>query len=142
MANTKPIGVAFEDQNIIGADDVQATLIYAKGQIGYDTGVAGSVTQSNNKNTAVTLNTPAGQITTANSQLAPSANASFTVNCSSASALDTVIVGIASGGTLGAYSVTIGSISNGSFVIVIKNITNNAYSEVLVINYAILHVRS
>ena len=51
MANTKPIGVAYEDQNIIGADRVQATNIAATGTIGYATGAYDTVTQTNNKTT-------------------------------------------------------------------------------------------
>jgi len=40
---------------------------------------------------------------------------------------------------LGAYNVFVGAISDGSFTIVIKNSTNNAYSESLVLNFALLH---
>ena len=53
MANTKPIGVAYEDQNIIGADIVEATDIVTTGTIGYAASAFGTVTQTNNKTTAV-----------------------------------------------------------------------------------------
>ena len=142
MANRKPIGVAYEDQNIIGADRVEATNIVCTGTIGYSAGAFGTVTQTNNKNTAVTLNTPSGQITTAASQLAPSASGVFVVNCSTVSNRDVVVVGIASGGTLGAYNAFISAIGDGSFTIEIKNVTNNAYSEAIKLNYAIFHTES
>ena len=142
MANTKPIGVAYEDQNIINADIVKATDIVTTGTIGYASSAFGTVTQSNNKNTAVTLNTPSGQITTASSQLAPSASGVCVVNCSTVSNRDVVVVSVASGGTLGAYNAFISAISDGSFTIEIKNVTNNAYSEAIKLNYAIFHTES
>jgi hypothetical protein len=142
MANTKPIGVAYEDQNIINADIVKATDIVTTGTIGYAASAFGTVTQSNNKNTAVTLNTPSGQITTAASQLAPNASGVFVVNCSTVSNRDVVVVSVASGGTLGAYNAFISAIANGSFTVEIKNVTNNAYSEAINLNYAILHTES
>lgn len=139
MANRKPIGVAYEDQNIIGADIVEATTIACTGTIGYASGAYDTVTQTNNKTTAVTINTPSGQIITANSQLAPSAQAVFVVTCSSCSAKDVVIISPASGGTVGAYNIFVAAIADGSFTVVIKNSTNNAYSEAIHLNYAILH---
>jgi hypothetical protein len=142
MANTKPIGVAYEDQNIIGADIVKATDIVTTGTIGYAASAFGTVTQSNNKNTAVTLNTPSGQITTASSQLAPSASGVFVVNCSTVSTRDVVVISVASGGTLGAYNAFISAVADGSFTVEIKNVTNNAYSEAIKLNYAILHTES
>lgn len=142
MANTKPIGVAYEDQNIINADIVKATDIVTTGTIGYAASAFGTVTQTNNKNTAVTLNTPSGQITTASSQLAPNASGVFVVNCSTVSNRDVVVVSVASGGTLGAYNAFISAIANGSFTVEIKNVTNNAYSEAINLNYAILHTES
>lgn len=139
MANTKPIGVAYEDQNIIGATTVQAANILTTGQIGYAAGAYGTVTQQNNKTTGVTVNSSSGQITTANSQLAPSANAVFVVTNSQVSSKDVVTCSVSSGGTVGAYDVFVAAITDGSFTIVIKNITNNAYSEALVLNFALLH---
>jgi hypothetical protein len=139
MANTKPIGVAYEDQNIIGADIVKAANIATTGTIGYAAGAYDTVTQQNNKTTGVTINTPSGQIITANAQLAPSANAVFVVTCSTVSTKDVVVISVASGGTVGAYNVFIAAIADGSFTVVVKNITNNAYSEALHLNYAIFH---
>jgi len=141
MGNSQAIGVAYSDQNIIGADIVSANNVFAIGQIGYAAGNYSSVTQTNNKNTAVTINTPSGSIVTATSQLAPAAQGVFVVNCSAVSAKDTVVASVASGGTLGAYNVFVAAIASGQFTVVIKNSTNNAYSEAVQINYAILHTQ-
>jgi hypothetical protein len=139
MANTKPIGVAYEDQDIIGATTVSATNILSTGTIGYAAGAYGSVTQQNNKTTTVTVNASSGQIITANSQLTPNANALFRVNNNAVSSKDVVIVSPATGGTNGAYNVFISSIDDGFFYVEIKNVTNNAYSESIRLNFAILH---
>ena len=126
----------------INATTVTASIIQATSTIGYASGNFATVTQQNNKTTGVTINTSSGQIVTANSQLAPSAQAVFVVSNSSISANDNVICSIASGGTLGAYNVFVAAISNGSFTVVIKNSTNNAYSEAVTLNYSILHTAS
>lgn len=139
MTNTKPIGVAYEDQSIIGAERLQAANIASTGTIGYAAGAYDTVTQTNNKTTGVTINTPSGQIITANSQLAPSAQAVFVVTCSAVSTKDVVVISPGSGGTVGAYNIFVAAIADGSFTVVIKNATNNAYSEAIHLNYAILH---
>ena len=142
MANNKPIGVAYEDQNIIGADTLSATDIISTGTLGYSASKFSTVTQQNNKTTGVTINTPSGQITTANAQMAPNANAVFVVTCSAVSARDAVVANVASGGTLGAYNLFVVAIANGSFTLEIKNVTNNAYSEAIKLNYIIIHTES
>lgn len=126
----------------INATTITASTIYASSEIGYAAGNFATVTQQNNKTTDVTINTSSGQIITANSQLAPAAQAVFVVTNSQISANDNVICSIASGGTLGAYNVFIAAIANGSFTVVIKNSTNNAYSESVTLNYSILHTAS
>ena len=142
MANTKPIGVAYEDQNIIGADIVSATVVYATSQLGYTNDAYGTVTQQNNKATGVTLNKTAGTITTANAQMAPSALVAFIVTNSQVSAKDTVIVNIASGASAAfAYLAAVVSVTDGAFTINLTNQSSNAYTDTLKINFAILHVQ-
>ena len=142
MANTKPIGVAYEDQNIIGADTVNATVIYANSQLGYTNGAYGTVTQTGNKASAVTLNKTAGTITTSSAQMAPGAKVAFVVNNSQVSALDTVIVNIASGATATfAYLIAVVTVTDGAFTINLDNVSSNAYTDTLKINFAILHVQ-
>lgn len=143
MANTKPIGVAYEDQDIIGADTVVATIVYATSQLGYTNGAYGTVTQTGNKASAVTLNKTAGTITTTNAQMAPSAKVAFIVNNSQVSALDTVIVNIASGATATfAYLIAVVTVIDGAFTINLDNVSSNAYTDTLKINFSVLHVQS
>lgn len=143
MSFTKPIGVAYLDQDIIGADTVSATVVYATSQLGYTNAAYGTVTQQNNKATGVTLNKTAGTITTANAQMAPSAKVAFIVTNSQVSALDTVIVNIASGATATfAYLIAVVTVQDGAFTINLDNVSSNAYSDILKINFAILHVMS
>ena len=141
MGDTKPIGVAYRDQDIIGADTVSANVIYATLQLGYTNGAYGTVTQQNNKATGVTINKTAGTITTANAQMAPNAKVAFIVTNSQVSALDTVIVNIASGATATfAYLIAVVTVQDGAFTINLDNVSSNAYTDTLKINFAILHV--
>lgn len=142
MANTKPIGVAYEDQNIINADTVNASVIYANSQLGYTNGAYGTVTQTGNKASAVTINKTAGTITTANAQMAPGAKVAFVVNNTQVSALDTVIVNIASGATATfAYLIAVVTVTDGAFTINLDNVSSNAYTDTLKINFSVLHVQ-
>ena len=142
MANTKSIGIAYLDQNIVGADLVEANSVYAAAQLGYTTDSYGTVTQTGNKATGVTIHAPCGTITTANAQLAPSAEVAFIVTNSQVSALDTVIINIASGATAAfAYLISVVTVQNGFFTINLTNVSNNAYTDTLKINFAILHVQ-
>lgn len=135
MANTKPIGVAFEDQNIIGAD-----YVYSAGEIGYGTGAQGTVTQATSKSTGVTLNKSAGQITMNGAALAAGVAVSFTLTNSLISAKDVIILTIGSGATATAYTVYVSSMAAGSAVITLRNLTAaTSLSEAVVVNFAIIH---
>ena len=150
MSFTKPIGVAYLDQDIdggvIGATDPQpinGTTIFATTQLGYTNAAYGTVTQQTNKATGVTINKTAGTITTSNAQLAPSADVAFIVTNDKVYALDTVIVNIASGATATfAYSIAVVTVTDGAFTINLSNVSSNAYTDTLKINFAVLHVLS
>ena len=143
MSNSISIGVAFLDQDIVGANVVSASTIYATEQLGYTNGAYGTVTQSNNKATGVTLNKTAGTITTSNAQMAPGAQVAFIVTNSQVSALDTVIVNIASGATATfAYLIAVVTVQDGFFTINLDNVSSNAYTDTLKINFSILHIAS
>ena len=135
MANTKSIGVAFLDQDIVGAQ-----YILTDEQLGYTAAAQGTVTQATNKSTAVTLNKSAGVITMNNASLATATNATFTLNNSLISPNDTVILTISGGqATAGSYNVFANSLSAGSVSITLRNISGGSLSEAVVINFAILH---
>lgn len=135
MANTKSIGVAFEDQNIIGADNVSSS-----GVLGYTAAAQGTVTQATSKSTAVTLNKSAGQITLNNAALGATTSVNFTLNNSYLSSNDTVILTLAnSGATPGSYTAIVSAVAAGSATITVRNITAGSLSEALVLNFAIIH---
>jgi hypothetical protein len=135
MANTKSIGVAFSDQDIVGAQ-----YLLTDEQLGYTPAAQGSVTQLTSKSTAVTLNKSAGVITMNNASLATATNATFTLNNSLISANDTVILTIAGGqATAGSYNVFANALAAGSVSISLRNISGGSLSEAIVINFALIH---
>jgi predicted ThiF/HesA family dinucleotide-utilizing enzyme len=135
MANTKSIGVAFLDQDIIGAQ-----YLLSDEQIGYTAAAQGAVTQATSKSTAVTLNKAAGVITMNNASLATATNATFTLNNSFISANDTVILTISGGqATPGSYNVFANSLTAGAVSITLRNISGGPLSEAIVINFAVIH---
>jgi len=141
MGNTKPIGVAYEDQDIVGADTITAADIYSSDEIGYTAAAQSTVTQLTNKNTAVTLNKSAGQITMVNSTIPGNDVATFTLNNSFISAKDVLIVNIGSGATTpGQYTAYVTSLASGAAIIVVRNLAGTTSPEdVLVLNFAIIH---
>jgi hypothetical protein len=134
MSNTKPIGVAYTDQDIIGAD-----FIYSAGELGYTAAAQGSVTQATSKSTGVTLNKSAGRITMSNAALAGGAVATFTLTNSLISTKDIVILNVSGGATAGVYTAYIGVLAAGSADINLRNLSATSYSEAVIINYAIIH---
>jgi hypothetical protein len=134
MANSQAIGVAFLDQDIRGAD-----FVYVDGELGYTAAAQGQVTQQTNKSTAVTLNKSAGQITMNGAQLNATTSVTFTLNNSTISANDVIVLSVASGATAGAYNCWVSSKATGSCTITVRNITAGNLSEAIVINFAVIH---
>jgi hypothetical protein len=134
MAYTKPIGVAYTDQNIVGADQ-----IYSDGELGYTAAAQGTVTQATSKATAATLNKAAGRITMNNAALAGNTAVSFTLNNTFISANDVVILNVSGGGTAAAYTVYVSDMTTGSATITLRNLTAGSLSEAVIINFALIH---
>lgn len=134
MSNTKPIGVAYTDQDIVGAQ-----YILSDEQFGYTAAAQGTVTQATSKSTAVTLNKAAGQITMNGAALAGTTNVTFTLNNSLISANDIVVLNIASGATAGSYNCWVSGLSAGAVSITVRNISGGSLSEAVVINFALIH---
>jgi hypothetical protein len=145
MGNTKPIGVAYSDQDISGADLISATLIngtdiYATDEIGYTAAAQGTVTQATSKSTGVTLNKSAGQITMNNAALAATTNVSFTLTNSMISAKDVIVVNVAGGvASNETYNCWVSGHSAGSCTFVLRNISGGSLSEAVVLNFAVIH---
>lgn len=147
MGNTKSIGVAYSDQDIdggtIGAvipSTVVGTTVYATTEIGYSAAAQGTVTQATSKSTAVTLDKSMGRITMNNASLNTATNATFTLNNSTISANDTVILTISGGqATPGSYNVFANALATGSVSITLRNISGGSLSEAVVINFCVIH---
>jgi hypothetical protein len=134
MPNTQAVGVAYSDPEF--------TTCYASQEIGYSAAAQGTVTQATDKSTAVTLNKSAGRITMNNAALAGSTAVSFTLNNSTISTNDTIIVCVSSvttGSTAGAYTSYVSNMSAGSASITLRNLSATSYSEAVIINFAIIH---
>lgn len=134
MSNSKAIGVAYSDQDIVGADFILSDL-----QLGYTAAAQGTVTQATDKSTAVTLNRSAGRITMNAASLAASTAVSFTLNNNLISANDIVSTNISAGATAAAYTTYVSSMATGSAVITLRNLTAGPLAEAVVINFALIH---
>ena len=131
MSNSIASGVAYADPEF--------TTCYASAEIGYSAAAQGTVTQLTDKTTAVTLNKSAGRITMNGAALAGNTAVSFTLNNSLLSGNDTVIVCISGGATTGAYTSYVTSLTTGSAILTLRNLTGTSYSESVILNYAIIH---
>jgi hypothetical protein len=138
MPNTQAVGVAYSDPEF--------TTCYASQEIGYSAAAQGTVTQLTDKSTGVTLNKSAGRITMNNAALAGGAVVTFTLTNNLISANDTIIVcvsGVGSGSSTGvaaaAYTTYVCSLTTGSAVIALRNLSATSYSEAIIINYCIIH---
>jgi hypothetical protein len=134
MSNTKATGVAYLDPEF--------TTCYATEEIGYAAAAQGTVTQATDKSTGVTLNKSAGRITMNNAALAGGAVATFTLTNNLISVNDTIIVcvsNVTTGTTAAAYTTYVCSLTTGSAVIALRNLSATSYSEAVVINFAIIH---
>jgi hypothetical protein len=106
------------------------------GAFGYISG-AGTITQATNKSTAVTLDSPSGQITLNGDALAADTTVSFTLTNSSITANDVLILNHLSAGTAGSYLLN-AQAAAGSASINVRNITAGSLSEAIVIGFAVI----
>lgn len=135
MSNTKPIGVAYLDQDIIGAD-----FLYSANELGYTADARGAVTQDTSKSTAVTLNKSAGTVTMNGATLNATTSVTFTLNNNMISANDAVILSIVGGtATAGTYTLWVTGLTAGAATITLRNISAGNLSEAVVFNFVIVH---
>lgn len=130
-SNTQAVGVAYSDPEF--------TTCYASQELGYATGAQGTVTQLTSKSTGVTLNKSAGRITMNGALLAANTAVSFTLTNSGISSNDAIIVNVSGGGTAAAYTTYVSSMTAGSAVITLRNLTAGDLSEAVILNFAIIH---
>lgn len=134
MSNSIATGVAYADPEFI--------TVYASEQIGYASGAQGTVTQATDKSTGVTLNKSAGRITMNAASLAANTAVSFTLTNSLISTNDAIIINVSGGGTAAAYTTYVSSMTAGSAVITLRNMTGGALAEAVILNFAIIHGQS
>lgn len=134
MTYQEPDAIAVTGGTIEGVSSLRS-----KGPIGYEggAGIGGTVTQTTNKTTSVTLNALTGSITTSAAALAGDSTAGFVLNNSFLEAEDQLIVTHHSGGTSGSYSLTGRATGAGTGAIAIRNVTTGSLSQAIVIKFTI-----
>jgi threonine dehydratase len=71
--------------------------------------------------------------------LAGNTAVSFTLTNSIIGSNDAIIVNVSGGGTAAAYTTYISSMTAGSAVIALRNLTGGSLSEAVILNFAIIH---
>jgi hypothetical protein len=107
------------------------------GGVGYTAGAGGTVSQSGNKSSGVTLNKQSGDITMQATNLAAATIVSFVLTNSTIGANDLLVLNHHSGGTLGSYTLN-AACAGGSATIYVRNNTAGGLAEALVIRYAVI----
>lgn len=111
--------------------------ISGTGKMGYSTGSGGAVTQLTSKATGVTLSKTNGAITMNAASLAASTAVSFILTNTTIAVDDCPHVCIKSGGTLGAYSVSVDAVAAGNCTISLRNLTAGALAEAVVLTFVV-----
>ena len=134
MPNTQSTGIAYADPEF--------TTCFVSEQLGYAAGAQGTVTQLTSKSTGVTLNKSAGRITMNNEALAGNTAVSFTLTNSLISANDVIVLNVSGGATAAAYTTYVSSMTTGSAVVTLRNLTGSSLSEAVVLNFSTIHGQS
>ena len=113
-------------------------VVTGSGVLGYGTGSGGTVTQATSKTTAVTLNKTSGKITMNNAALAASTTVQFTVNNTTVTNNDTIIVNLSGGTADGRQYIVWAWPDTNVFYMIVRNISAVSLSEALVINFAVI----
>lgn len=107
--------------------------------VGYTSGAGGTISQTTNRSTGVTINKICGTITTYTTSLAAGASATFTVTDSAVAIGDVPTVVIRSGQTNKETNVRVTAVAAGSFDITVFNQhASTAETGAIVINFAVI----
>lgn len=136
--NTVVAGTLTVTGALSGSSSIKSSS--ASAGIGYATGAGSTVSQGSGsgKATGVTINALCGQITTDGASMVAGSEATFTVTNSSVAATDIPMLCVVSGGTAGAYGLTVSAVAAGSFNITVSNQSSGAKAETIVIGFAVL----
>lgn len=107
------------------------------GGVGYTNGAGGTVSQSGNKSSGVTLDKQSGAITMQATNLAADTIVSFVLTNNTIGTNDLLVLQHQSGGTLGAYTLN-AACAPGSATIYVRNNTAGGLAEALIIRYAVI----
>lgn len=120
--------------------DPLGNLVSRKGKVGYGKGAGNIVTQTGNKDTLVTCNSPSGRIITAAQSLAAGAMTIFILNNSYITAGDVLVTNVRFSPSNSAryYDISVTNISDGTCHINIKNSNSIALAESIEISFCII----
>ena len=99
---------------------------------------AGAVTQATSKATGVTLSQMQGVITMDNATLNAGVEVAFIVTNTLVELTDTVVVAIQSGGTAGEYLAHVSTVTNGTFIVTLANLSGSSASDAVILNFAVI----
>lgn len=133
------VGVATGGVERLRVNSAGNLLVINPASLGYGAGAGGTVTQLTDKSTAVTLNTPAGRITTHNAALNGNTLVVFQFNNSLITTEDVVVFTFSDGNGVN-YNVWAYALAAGNCQVALKNITAGSLSNAIPINFAIIKV--
>lgn len=108
------------------------------GGVGYATGAGGTVAQTGNKSTGVTLNKQTGEITMQATNLAADTTVSFTLTNSTIGTSDLLLLNIVAGAATPCCYNLDANCTTGSAVVSIRNLTAGTLGEALVLRFAVI----
>ncbi len=108
------------------------------GGVGYATGAGGTVSQTGNKSTGVTLNKQTGEITMQATALGADTTVSFTLTNSTIGTRDLLLLNIVAGAATPCCYNLDANCTTGSAVVSIRNLTAGSLSEALVLRFAVI----
>ena len=121
-----------------GAQTFEAGALVSGGALGYTAGAGGTVTQATSKGTTVTLNKLSGKVLTHAQSIPAGAISAFVFGNNTVGAADCVVVNIGAIANSSNYSVRVGEISAGSFVVTLQNLSAGALAEAVPISFVVI----
>lgn len=122
------------------ADVLTGVSVFARDVLGFAANTGQVALQGGDKSSDVdfefVMGASTGSIQLSDSFLAPGASATFKFNNNHLTYLDTLILNIGSGGTLGAYTLQVAAMDTGAAWITITNRSSEALGESITINFA------
>lgn len=131
----KVSGTAITSGNIASAGGIRHTGSVG---VGYATGAGGTVTQATSRTTGVTLSKLSGSITLFSTTTTAGQSSVFTVTNTLVEISDCIVVSHRSGGTAGAYIISVAAVAAGSFQLAVYTPAAQGTAAAPVINFAVI----